>query len=566
MAENESNLKIKVGAEDKTGDVFNKVGEKMKTLEAGTGSLSSSLAKLGVAGLAIYAVYEGFNFFKEAGTAAAEDAQATRLLNAQVQNLGITYSDVSGKIQTYIQRMFSLGQEDSDTTQGLTQLLRVTKGVDDAMQLSTLASDLAASGIHTYAENVDMLQKILLGKGVRALTEYGIAINDDATIIEQLASVQKLVTRTTEEMATDSDGQIKIMQTSWAELKENMGQLTIWMETDFAVKFNGVMQSLAGGSKNWAKSVAENLNIVGSFFKNIWDLATGKGLDYDAWVKDLAKQQVQFDKLWSNVTGTSTTAKNGKKEALTFSEQLTKALNNTGTAAKQTADKLQSAFTDFSKSVVGAFNDQANAIQDLRTSLRDLDAELSDSVGKSNEKYKQDVVNLARKSKEQIVKLDEQIASEKQSMGQGWRTRIAEFENQKQKEQSIIDKAAGTVGNIQAEAQKDDFILLQEAHAKELAELQLQFDKKKKLMDDEIKAREDYMKKVQASVLAPGAYEKITSQGASFLGSIGASGTQQQLIFNFNAGVVGDTGIKKLINDTIAELNRQATLRGIGGK
>jgi hypothetical protein len=460
--------------------------------------------------------------------------------------------------------MLLLGQGDHETSEGLLQMIRVTKDVNASMQLSTLASDLAASGLHTYAENIDLLQNIMLGRGLLALRQYGLYLGKNATIAEQLAAVQGQVTRTTEQMGASADGQIKIMQTSWDTFKQHLGTLTIWMEATFATKFNSIMQSLAGNSNNWAKSIALGFTLINKVMST--NLLSKEGITSllpKNIIGTLSQTETEFNKMWDSVTGNTPVAKAAAKAAIDNLNLLTAAQMTAATAAE---DKLKSAFTDFSKNVVSAFNDQQKAIDSLHSSLKDLDDTLNDDLVKSNEKYKADVVNMAKAAKDRMDTIDKQITDEKRSMNRGWRDKVAELEAEKAKEQSIIDRAGGQVIDLNTRVAKDDLTILEETHAQELADIQKQADEKKAVIDAEITARTDYLKKIQTTVMAPGLYGNVTTQGTSFLGSVGAAPMQQQLIFNFNGGVVGDAGIMELMQKVVDELNRMATLKGISGK
>jgi uncharacterized protein YukE len=562
MADASKEAKLILSAQDKTGDAFKSVGKNIQTLNTSAGSLASGLGKLGIAAVALYAGKKIVDFFIEGGKEAAEDANATRILRAQVDNLGLSYDKVGGTIDDYIQKMFNLGQADTDTTKGLTQLLRVTKDVDGAMTLSTLASDLAASGIKTYEENIDMLQRILLGKGARSLTEYGIQMSDNTTIAQQLAAVQGLVSRTAEQMANDTDGQIKKMGTSWGEFKENLGKFTLYLTDQFARAFNKVFGDTAKTGNTWAFQLALGIERIKFSAENLWlklksvfsDEAAQKF--NDKWVE----VGTEFEKNWKNMiaeTGDGSTKSDLEKGLLSIGNQF----DATSDDAKKAADKIKDSFKDLSKSIVSAFQDQAKAISDLKNEMSDLNDELAKDLADSDEKYQNDVKKMAKAAQEKIDDIDKQIKEERATMNAGWRTRIEELQAQKLKEQAIIDKAGGVVKNIQAENAKDEFTILQESHTKEIEEIKAQAENKRLELQKEMLERQKFLLEGQVRVAQPGFYESATGEAGTFLGGIGAGAVQNSFNFNFNEVVAGDDGIKQIITQTINELNRQATLR-----
>lgn len=537
MPENNIPLTATLGVKgvDQVEDGFRRVGKSAETMGKTTSNVAGGIKSLlGAFGI-VAGAQQVITFFKTAGEEAGKDADATRLLAAQVESFGTSYDKVKGKLGDYIDKMYKLGQEDTDTTEGLTKLISRTGDINEAMKYSTLASDLASSGIHTYSENIDLLSRILQGKGVRALVDYGIEVDENATITEQLAKVQERVTRTTTEMADTSAGRIKQMKTNWGEFKEQLGSLVVFFESEFATAFNSVF-SAASADKTmggWARSVAFYVFAARRAFQDLGTLmdmqkekagAFGNVLEWmmkpytivgdligkalgkagEAVKKGADSYKEEFDAYWKDIIGDTTGGDLGDRVAPVFQE--------TSKAAQEAADNMKSAFSDMAKSVSGAIDDQIKAISDLRKEMKRLTEDTTDQADEITKKY------------------DKMIKDETTAGNIGFRTRIAELKQE-----------------------RDD----------ELAKLSKESSRKMEDLQTEELTRQKFVLEKTVQLGTPGFFDKAVAEGNTFLGSIGQGETQQSFVFNFNGDVSDIEALKKSIIDM---LNRQAQLRGVGGK
>lgn len=510
-ANNEVKLKTVLEAENRTDQAFKELGKNVSSLQSSTGGLASGLKTLGVVGASLYVGGKLLNFFSEATKLAIEDERATIRLTAALENLGLVANQpVFGD---FVTKMMKLGQAESDTRTGLTRLVQVTKNANEAIYLSKLASDLAASGMGEYSSNVEALASLYLGRYRSAAAQFGIDVKENASALEILNAIQGKVTIGMEEMANKSTETAARVGNATKEFMGRIGQL--------------------------------GLKALDAFLR-----PTVEG-------KSLMGQILGFNKQVN-------------EESIETSEELGKASAAASIAAKQmaeeqkaAADKASDSFKDFAKNVASAFDQQTKAIGALRKSIKDLDDDLEASIGKSKEKYNEDVKNLARRAKERIDEIDKEIADEENRREIGFRTRVENLEKEKAKEQAILDKAGGIVTNIESEIAKDEFDVLRESHEKEIGEIQSQAAKKKKEIEDEIKNREGYLSGVQKNVSTPGFYEKYAGQAGTFLGSIGESQAQQEIVFNFNGDVSDIEALKKAV---IEALNKMAALKSNAGQ
>lgn len=521
--------KIELSAENKTDAAFRKVGQNLATLQTGTGSAATALTKLGVAGGALYAGSKLLDFLKDAGQLALEDDASFTRMAAALSQMGASASDPA--IQGFLDRMKQLGQTVGDTEDGLTKLIRTTKNTTEAIYLSKLASDLAASGMGDYSSNVDALTGLLQGRARQAAQQFGINMKENASASDALNEITKRVTVTMEQFGDTAAGTAKRIGTAWTEIKGDVGSALIAIG-GAAIKGFDFFSDL---SDKWASALS---------------LGAVNGKDPVA----IAAEQVRK-------MNEARQMEQGKADAIEQAQRQVDA-----DAQKALQDKLEQSYRDYSKSVVQAFSQQEDAIAALKKSMADLDDKLADSISKADQSYKADVANVARTAKQRIDEIDKQIASENEARSKGFRTRIADLEAEKAKEQAIIAKAGSVVGNIQDQIAKDDLDRLAEAHAATVQQLKDDEEKQKLQAQAEMLQRQAFVLGAAVNVNTPGYLSKAASEGVSYLGSIGSAPTQQALIFNFNGAVAGDDGIQKIIESTIAKLNREATLRGVGGK
>lgn len=510
MADKDVKVKTTLDAENKTDKAFKEVGQNVAKLQGSTGSLASGLKTLGLAGAALYVGSKLFSYFKEGISAALEQEKANLRLQASLQQLGASFR--MPEIDFFVDQMKRLGQAGTETTIGLTTLIRATKNVNASLYLSKLASDLAASGMGDYQGNIDALTNLMLGRFRAAAQQFGINIKENTDALSVLNEIQKKVTVTQETMANTAAGQAQKFKTEWLEAWETIGTAVL----NAGAKVTNFLQNLIFGKK---------------------------------YMDDLKAYQAEVDKMQKEQS---------KKEAEAAAKRVTDQESQ-----KSTLADLKDAWRTFSKNVVQSMDDQLKAVGDLRKSLNDLNNDLDKSVSKSKEKYNEDIKNLARRASQRIEEIDKDIENERASQGAGFRTRIEQLEQEKAKEQAIIDKAGGIVTNIKAEIAKDEFDILREAHDKEIKEMQDQAARRRAEIENEIRQREEYLRNIQKTIGAANIYGQATTQGTSFLGAIGAAPIQQQINFTFNGAVSDIEALKKAVIDA---LNRIATLKGVGGK
>jgi len=540
MADVEKKMKVSVEAEDKTGDALKSLGKNLGQLQGASSGLTSGLTKLGLAGLALATAWKAFDFMKGAITLALEDEKALFHLEQQIEALGIAFDTVEPKITKFEKRMASMGQPISDTDESITVLARVTGDLNVAMGLSKLASDLAASGMGDVTSNSNALANMFNGKMRQAAQAFGIDMRENATATEIFDTLLKRATTTTEEMATKNFGHIEAFKTQFSELASGIGQASLGIIDSILAIGGALLKGPRGYAELKAEQEAEDFAALKErlFAKSMRDNEIKIAAKLAQLKQDTLDQQELDEK--------------NKEEAIKNQKEL--------------AEKIKQSFRDIASAVVTSLKEQQKAIENLQKSMKDLDEAMQDDLAKSQENYRQSVADMARAAKDKIDQLDKDIADEKKNRDQGWRTKVADLEKQKAEQQNIINRAGNEIGDIQNEINKDDLTLLAEKHVKEMQAIKTQASDKKAEMQKEVDERTSFATGLASKASEAGFADKAVGESMSFLGSIGAGSIQQSFIFNLPGVVAGDEGIKNLITQMIAELNRQATLRNVGGK
>jgi len=528
MAELNKTATVTVNFVDKTTAGIASLSKGLDQVGKSTGGLSNGLAALGIAGAALWAGGQLLSFFGEAGKLAEEDALAVFHLKTAIESFGISVENVTPQLESYRNYMLQFGQTVGETDKSIAKLVRTTGSVESAMALSKIASDAAAAGVLDLESATSALAGMFNGKYKQAAAAFGIDMRENTTAGEVFDQILKKVKDSTEKLGETTEGQTKAMKGNWEELKGQIGKITT--------------------------------NIVGTFATMVLDIEKQiKRMSTDYWIpfsgisEEIEAIEARTAETWLKVN------ENRAKKEL---EKKNKDLENAEASAKL-ADSLKQSFRDVSKAVVSAVSDQEKAIDALRKTQKQLSDQLSDSLEKSDSKFKQDAIEMARTAKERIDDINKEIETERQAQNQGWRSKIAKLEEEKAKEQAIIDKAGGVVVDIGTQIAKDEFDVLQEKHQKEIEEIKKQNEEKKSLVDQEIAERIDKVKELQTLVGGKDFYAKAGKEGTTFAGAIGAGGVQNVIQFTFNGDV---SDIETLKKQVVESLNRTALLKQVGAK
>ena len=170
------------------GEVLGRVGEGVSQVSEKSGKLSSSLLVGGGVvtgmGVALSAMGSGHK-------------QASDQLEQAVKNSGKSWDAYKGQVDTAILKQQGFGRSAIDTQEALRKLTQSTNDPKKALAEMGLVSDLAAAKHISLSEAADTVSKVLIGKGARALTSFGIVLGAHTNSTKDLTIAQGALTKAT---------------------------------------------------------------------------------------------------------------------------------------------------------------------------------------------------------------------------------------------------------------------------------------------------------------------------------------------------------------------------------
>ncbi len=234
-----SNIDIIINAQDKTKEAFSKAQSGMDGFKSKIEGMKPMFQTMAVAGTAAFAAIGGIavSALKESAEAAADMANANQTLENSVKNLsdnayqkledklngvGPVLDQVKMKMKEAGDAALKLGFDDEAASQSFAKLFQVTKDTAEANRELQIAMDLARDkGISLE----DATQKLIMvhAGATKELKAQGIAIDENATAMENMASLEENLTGKALAFANTTAGAWAVMQESTNNLKQAIG-------------------------------------------------------------------------------------------------------------------------------------------------------------------------------------------------------------------------------------------------------------------------------------------------------------------------------------------------------
>lgn len=485
----DKNIRVEITAEDKAsgqikqvGEAFSETGDKAKKASEELGKVSEaskktqdaneSMASSVFRGVASWDILkEGIakttEFVKESVSAYLEQRKTLDLVKATVESTGASFSAVGPKIKEFGDKLEAMGF-DSDTVQLSVAKLAKSAGGDfvKGMELAKLAADLTASGIGTLESNTDNLQKILVGKGQRALIEYKLNLSETATTAEILNAIQAKVTQTTEQYAQTIPGKIAIVNEAYNNLKKEVGSGFVLAVNDAIGSSDklsysmGIMSSVAEGLKIVVYEAIQILSFFPKVFlvigESVWSViddfkAFGHAIlsagEYIVGWKDkltgnTKEAEEHFRKASLEMTKSSAIFESGAKNAGQAIDDLSKTISNilnptksfeaaqksaTVSTAKlgETAKDVGEGIENANKRAEGSYVSLRDKINRLKDAYSDLLDKASDELSRLSEEHEKNLSSINKSIEETQRKIRDLTESYNQDYADDTR-RVAE--------------------------------------------------------------------------------------------------------------------------------------------
>lgn len=165
------------------------------------------------------------NFVGQLGAAqqAYRDDQVSQATLRQVlQNTVPAWNGSTDAIEAYASSQAALGFQDDDIRASIGQLVGITHDQTKAMELNTLAQDLARAKGIDLAQATDVVTKAAQGNG-KALKGLGIDVSDATTAADFLKAAQDNVKGSAEAWAATSEGKAAVANVKNSESWEKIG-------------------------------------------------------------------------------------------------------------------------------------------------------------------------------------------------------------------------------------------------------------------------------------------------------------------------------------------------------
>ena len=252
------------------------------------------LAKMAFAGFGIYTVIRGI---KSVAKASAEQEVIFNNLRASIENLGMSYDQVSGSLQKtfrHLQDLTTYG--DTDSAKVLTDLITLTNDYQASLKALPLVLDMAASGqfdVRTAARYMAMAMKgniTMLGRYIPELRSSSSAFLSNATEAQKAAYAMKMLRkhfggRAQAEIKT-TGGKYDQLSNEFVDLKEAIGDLINEPLGDFfkvaAISIRGFTKLITPDKPKLLKTNAEAMKaITADLRRYLRELAMGEKLKKD---------------------------------------------------------------------------------------------------------------------------------------------------------------------------------------------------------------------------------------------------------------------------------------------
>jgi hypothetical protein len=265
------------------GSVYYKVGADTSGLEKGlkssgekVGALEGTFKKLAAGIIGALTIRAVFNFGKEILAAAAEEEAAFAGLQQSIENTGAAYADAEGAVKSYIkQQMKTTAFGEEEQVKAIQALTEITGDYSQALDLATLAEDLAAAKGMDLTTAAELVGKVAKGN-TGMLARYGIVIDKDADATQALAIMSQKFSGQAAKMGQTGAGAMKRFSNQVGELKDTLGRALL-------PAIGQVAGKLADFISDNLPGIEELVTKVGTWlagaFESVWNWV-GKAIDF----------------------------------------------------------------------------------------------------------------------------------------------------------------------------------------------------------------------------------------------------------------------------------------------
>lgn len=228
----EAQISILVQLRDEASAALGKFGDKINELQptftkmaAGGAVAFGALSAVAVTAFKAYTDAEAQTEITNQSLQNTLDSMSKQTLTNLQKELGTTKSAFAGIANAAIaagDAAVKLGFDDEEAARSFSKLFAVTKSVTSSQNELQIAMDLARYKNISLEEATQKLIMVHSG-ATKELKLLGLAVNDNASALDNLKSIQKQVTGSAETFAQTTKGSMQIIQVEMDNLKETIG-------------------------------------------------------------------------------------------------------------------------------------------------------------------------------------------------------------------------------------------------------------------------------------------------------------------------------------------------------
>lgn len=273
------NLEIVINAQDKTEAAFGNASRSLEGLSDRIESMKPTFQSLATAGTVAFGAITSVavSALKESAAASADMAIANKTLeNALIsmgeagreamgisKDLAINIDEVKGSMELASKAALKLGFDDEAASKSFAKLFQVTKSTAQANKELGIAMDMArARGISLE----DATQKLVMvhSGATKQLKAEGLAIDENATALENITSLSKVYANQASEAAKTVGVQFQIVQLAVDNLKQAIGDSLAPAFASLIQKINPVVEKLQAWAEKNPELIAKVMLIGGA--------------------------------------------------------------------------------------------------------------------------------------------------------------------------------------------------------------------------------------------------------------------------------------------------------------
>jgi methyl-accepting chemotaxis protein len=336
-------------------------------------------------------------FLKESVQASLDAERGLAQTKTNIENAGFAYEDLADTIEESNNKVKGLGFDDEDG-QLLSRLVLVTKDMTQAQALLNLSMDLARSKGISLADATKAITLVTQGNN-RVLKEYGINLDDTASIADQLTAAQDKLKGSATSYANTVQGQLDIQNEKWKDLKENVGnrlQPVLLKFFDFVETNQASINTLMEAFVSTLEIVIFTVGKLTQFFNVAYNsLKSLAGLIEGTIVKSIQPFVAILEKIGVVSEGTTKAVNDMADSMFQFSKESGDKANTAmsvflGTAQDTTkaSSKLGATIDDTSealKKIGGASKKSEEDIKSAKQALEDFQNKMVETIDKAKE-------------------------------------------------------------------------------------------------------------------------------------------------------------------------------------